>query len=640
MRIDLSCPVENQGTIIKTNTETNEPYLLLKLFNLSEKTISSMEFRVLAYSANGDELDQMEVSLQGLSAQPKTYFAENKAVSLVGMEHAKHFFVAVDKVTFLDDSVYEPNEENIIETDDAIASIDDAILLRHFVPQAVCFASEHEDHWTCVCGRPNFVDAPQCVRCFSEKEDVLRRFSSRETVNCALEQEHEEEEKRMQEEEARLKLEKEHKKQKTKKAITISVISVIVLAILFVAGLFTYRTVLNVIADKAVENGNYLKAYELFAKTGSSKIGEVTKYVQGNTPENLMFQSGLVAEDEENLYYLTLDNTTYSFHLIKENKETKETATLTDAAGGSLNVTSDWIYFIDVENGYVKRISKDGQNIESVIDHGVSHLSVIGNAIYYTKTDYDNPGNLSEEQCAILAAQGQIATYSHLYKMDAETKKSELVSDVNLNTLAIYGNRIYYLTQTEDKWTGYNLHSMDLNGKDIKVEVDVPVATFLIHEDDLYFAKMYNDDKKDQEISGAPDLDYSIVKKNLTTGETVTINDSYMTTYMNANENALFFMALDRNEYLASLSGESDTDATQSLYKLDFETGKIERLVAGELQIFNVAGDEVIMYLGAQGMCRVKADGTGFEQILTESQIASQLLELEDAVDSEEIIIE
>ena len=86
MQIDLSCPVENQGTIVKTNSETNEPYLLLKLFNLSEKEIAALTFHVLAYDANGGELGTVPVALDGLNAQPKTFFAESKAVSLVGIE--------------------------------------------------------------------------------------------------------------------------------------------------------------------------------------------------------------------------------------------------------------------------------------------------------------------------------------------------------------------------------------------------------------------------------------------------------------------------------------------------------------------------------------------------------------------------
>lgn len=50
---------------------------------------------------------------------------------------------------------------------------------------------------------------------------------------------------------------------------------------------------------------------------------------------------------------------------------------------------------------------------------------------------------------------------------------------------------------------------------------------------------------------------------------------------------------------------------------MDFATGDIKQLVSGEVQIFNVLDDDVIIYIATQGMCRVKADGTGFEQLLT-----------------------
>ena len=44
MRIDLSCPVENRGVTVKTNSTTNEPYALFRLFNLSEKVVDSVKF--------------------------------------------------------------------------------------------------------------------------------------------------------------------------------------------------------------------------------------------------------------------------------------------------------------------------------------------------------------------------------------------------------------------------------------------------------------------------------------------------------------------------------------------------------------------------------------------------------------------
>ena len=617
MQIDLSCPVENQGTIVKTNSETNEPYLLLKLFNLSEKEIAALTFHVLAYDANGGELGTVPVTLDGLNAQPKTFFAESKAVSLVGIEDAKHFVVVVDSVTFSDDTSYEPSENHTVDADDSEASIDDAMLLRQFVPEAVCFSSEHGNYWRCVCGRANFVDAENCVRCGRAKSDVLAKFSSRDALRETIVKAQEEAEKQRLEEEERLKAEKELKKAKLKKSLLIALIVLIAAAIVACAGFFIYRAVLNSSADKALQSGDYLKAYENYEKTGNVKLAEVTEHIQGNTPANLMFQSGLIASDEENVYYLALDNTSYNFHLIKENKISKEKTTLTDAAGGSLNVTKDWIYFVDVENGYVKRISKDGQTIEPVLDTGASFLSVLGNTMYYIKVDYDNPDKLPEEQCQTLAAQGQMKTFRHLYKMDLDSKKSKLISEESISACSIYGDRIYYLTDNEDEWQAYNLYSMDLNGKDKQVVIDVPVASFLINGDDLYYVRMYNDASKGNKISSGADLDYTIVRKNLKDGGVSELGQQYMVTYMNANSDKLFFIGLNREDYLNSLSGESEAQAAPALYAMDFATGDIKQLVSGEVQIFNVLDDDVIIYIATQGMCWVKADGTGFEQLLT-----------------------
>lgn len=623
MQIDLSCPVENQGTIVKTNSETNEPYLLLKLFNVSEKTVASINFHVLSYDSNGADLGTVPVELENLNAQPKAYFAESKAISLTGMEAAKHFAVAVDKVVFDDGTVYEPSENHTVEADDSEASIDDAMLLRQFVPEAVCFASEHAAYWRCVCGRINFVDSENCVRCDRKKSDVLANFGSRDALRETIAKAQEDAERQKLEEEERLKAQKELQKAKVKKASLIALIALLAAAVVAVAGFFVYRAALNSSADKALQNGDYLKAYENYQKTGNAKIAEVINQVQGNTPANLMFQSGLIASDEENTYYLALDNATYNFHLIKENKISKEKTTLTDAAGGSLNVTADWIYFVDVNNGYVKRISKDGQTIESVLDSGVSFLSVIGNTMHYIKVDYDNPNNLSEEQCETLSSQGQMETFRHLYKMNLDTKKSQLISEESIGACSIYGDRIYYLTDSEDEWQAYNLCSMDLNGKDTQVVVDVPVASFLINGDDLYYVRMYNDASKGNQISSGADLDYTIIRKNLKNGEIAEIGSQYMVTYLNANSDKLFFIGLNREEYLKTLTEEAaDAQVSPALYMMDFATGDIKQLVAGEVQIFNVCNDDVIIYISSQGMCRVKADGTGFEQLLTESTAA------------------
>ena len=627
MLIDLTCPVENRGTLVKTKSETNEPYLLLKLFNLSEKTISDISFRVLIYDANGTEIGALPVEFNEVNGAPKSFFAENKAVALENLDNAKHFVVQIDSVKFEDETEYALSEENIVEVDEVNASVDDALLLRDFVPEAICFASKHENYWKCVCGRANKPDEETCVRCGRSAEEMLSKFSSKDKLLDTIENAKQEEALKQQEEEQKRLEEKELKMIKAKKGVVIALIAILILGVLTLAGFFTYRLILNNNAGKAYKNGDYLKAYELYTKTGSDKIQELTNLVQGNTPENLMFQSGLITEDNEFLYYLSYNNQAYTFELIKENKKTKEKTMLTDAAGGSLNVSGEWIYFVDVENGYMMRISKDGEKIETVLEKGVSYLSVIGSTIYYLQTDYDNPSNLPEEQCQVLASQGQMDTFLRLYKMDAEKKEPKLVSTENMGTCYIYGDRIYYLTKSDEMWEEFMLCSVDLNGKNKEVVVDVPVATFMIKDDMLYYVEVYDRSKKGQEVTPQDALSYTLYEKNLKTGGEKPLLENYLVQYLNKNDDKLFMIATERSEYEAYMSGEMDAPFSVSLYTVDFGKTDAKTLITGDVQIFNVCGDDVLAFISSQGMCRVKADGTGFEALKTLNPLFTETLD-------------
>ena len=61
MLIDLSCPVENRGISVRSNSETGEHYILLKLFNISEKVITSLNLNVKAFDENGAEIASLPV---------------------------------------------------------------------------------------------------------------------------------------------------------------------------------------------------------------------------------------------------------------------------------------------------------------------------------------------------------------------------------------------------------------------------------------------------------------------------------------------------------------------------------------------------------------------------------------------------
>ncbi|MBQ3181698.1 MAG: hypothetical protein IJB50_02965, partial [Clostridia bacterium] len=306
MLIDLSCPVENRGISVRTNSETGENYLLLKLFNISEKTITTLNINVKAFDENGNEIASLPVELTELCAIPKEFFAENKAISIADIPEARNFIIEVMRATFEDGEIYEPSEENTISYDDSEAPLQDALLLRELVPDAVCFSSEHENFWRCTCGRPNFIDSENCVRCGREKAAILTNYSSKTALNNAI-LEAEEEKKRLKVEEE---LARAAKKKKTIKNIITAAIAVVAVCVLFVIGYFVRIGIVNILAGNAAKDGDYLKAYELYSKVNSSKIAEVTDKVIGNSPSNLMFGAGFLAQDSENLYYITRD--TYS----------------------------------------------------------------------------------------------------------------------------------------------------------------------------------------------------------------------------------------------------------------------------------------------------------------------------------------
>ncbi len=619
MRIDLSCPVENRGSTVKTSSETGEQYLLLKLLNISEKTITSVNLNVKVYDENGTELATLPVELTELEAAPKEFFAENKAISLDEISDAKNFIVEITHATFVDEEPYTPSEENTVDVNTKEAPVDDVIALRELAPGAVCFAEENDDHWKCVCGRPNFVDSENCVRCGREKEETLTKFSSKETLDNAIEERNEALKQAEIEAEEEALANIEAKKKKRKKAFIISGIVVAGLIVLAALGFFSRMLYYNIAANQAAKSGDYIKAYDYYLKSGSSKISEVADLARGNTQANLMFQGGICTEDVENFYFLAMDQTTYRFNLIKENKKTKEKEILTDSAAGSLCAVGDYIYFIDVESSGVKRITKDGKKIETILETEVKHIDVVGNTLYYIQLDYDNPDNLTLEQCQALAAQGQMKTYQRIHKMDLNTKKDKLLTKEGVQTCAVYGDRIYYLTSSESTWDNGHLWSIDLNGKNAEAVVSSPVATFMIKDNWLYYVPVYQESYKGSEISSLEALDYRLIKVDLATTETIEMNTEYLTLYLNHSEDAVLSVVVDREEYInyfnAMSSGEDAIEPSYSIISTNVDSGFSTHVLTGDIQIFNASGDDIICFLASQGICRLKVDGSGFEPV-------------------------
>lgn len=618
MLIDLSCPVENRGISVRINSQTQENYLLLKLLNISEKTISSLEFNVKAFDENGTEIATLPVELTELTAQPKEFFAENKAISISDIPDAKNFIVEITRATFDDGEIYEPSEENTVDYDDSEASLQDALLIRELIPDAVCFSSEHEDYWRCTCGRPNFKDAENCVRCGREKETILNGYSSKSALEKTF--------ALIEEEKAQLALEEElkkaEKKKKTIKKLITTAIVLVSVAVLFVIGFFARSGIVNILASNAAKDGDFLKAYDLYKKVNSSKIGEVTDKVIGNTPSNLMFGAGFLAEDDENLYYITRNAYSEPANLIKENKKTGEKTILTDAAYNCLNVVGDYIYFINNE-GLPCRMTKDAKTTETLMENQVYYMCVLGSDMYYLKTDYDNPKGYTEEELEILASQGQIATHTRIYKLDVNTKEDILVSDEDVYMFSIYGNKIYFVTptQTEDPWAMANLKSMNFDGSNVQSVVESPVNSFFVKDGMLYYISCFDESTKGSDVSDMSSFDYSVVSLDLSNGTKKTISEKTdLILDMNISNNSLIMLTYNRDEFFAYYSSgeESDQEPVIPISELkvfDFNSGKITTLVKEDAISLNICGNDIFVVLANGNIAKYSSENSSFKAI-------------------------
>ena len=613
MRIDLSCPVENRGTIVKTNQETNEQFLLLKLLNISEKTIVSVSFDVEVYNAGGVLVSTLPVTFEEIEASPKKIFAENKAIPLTDVTDAKNFVIKFTKAIFNDGEIYEPSDENTVVVSSDDASVDEVIALREFVPEAVCFSQETDTHWKCVCGRPNFIDSENCVRCGQEKEEVLSKFSSAEKLQDTIAQAIAEEEAKAIEAEKLAEEELIIKKTKQVKIIKTAVISLaalFILAVLFFVGRTVYY---NIAGNSALKNGDYEKAYTYLSKIGSKKLSEVVKHVRGNTNGNLLM-GGLSAEDEENLYFLTYDREAYTQILIKENKKSKKTEILTDSAVGGLCTLGNYVYYIDTDYN-VSRITKDGKNIDKVLENKVIYINLIGNSLYYIQTDYNNPDNLTPEQCQTLASQGQLESFYRLHKYDLDTKKDSLVSKEGLISCYIGDDTIYYITDGDDVWESNHLMAMSLDGKNVRKLVDTPVYNIAEKDGYLYYTEVYDPETKGQEIHSSAQFTYKTIKMNLKDGSKEEILPEYMATSLNESNGKLFIVYVDRAQYTSYVNGETSENPDYVLCSYDIETKETKTLLTGGIYTFNVSGDDIFCILDTSDVCRMKTDGTGFDPV-------------------------
>ncbi len=272
MKIDLSCPAELRQYELP---KEDYPACDLKLYNLGEKTINSVEVTVIFLNKEKEELERLVYRAHDLDGRPATVFAV--AVPKENAGEAVALEVMIDKIWFDDASVWRRGKYALSEyTPNNLPNSRSLEMLRFVAGNtAVGFPQKQDGLWICVCGRPNGADERTCVRCHRERDQVFTRFNREaiEKLTAQREQQLALQAKAAREDASRLQLQREKvyeaKRKKRRRVVSIVVICAVSAGI-------AYGTVFHLVpyiryrgAVSAMEQGQYEDAYNVFtAMTG------------------------------------------------------------------------------------------------------------------------------------------------------------------------------------------------------------------------------------------------------------------------------------------------------------------------------------------------------------------------------------
>ena len=564
MRIDLKCPVECRGASIKTSTKTNENYAMLKLYNLSERIISEVEFTAKVFDTYGKELGSVPVHLTNLSAEPKDFFAQNKAILLEGFTDAKHITAEFLRITFDDGEEYIP-DGSTIDVTMVDPDPEEADRLREVAGQdAVCYAKDPGEYWLCVCGRANENDAEACVRCGRDKKFLLEKFSSRQALNAAYEEKKIADDRAELERFKAIERAKQERKEKLIKNSVKGLIGLLCLAILCVAGYFIYGFTVTQIANSHVKKGNYLKAYNMYSSVNSSSIGKASEHVKGNSPSNL-FASGILTEDDKNYYYVN-----GAVQINIENKETGEVNN-TGIRGLSLNAVEGTLYYLNIDDNY-KIYKLNAETLETVPVSGLEEvtaysLAVVGSDIYYVTAE--------------MMGQGEQAQQMPVLYSFREGKKPVKMSDAPIQFFDVYKGKVYFISSDQTQ----SIYVLDKAGAEPKMILEGPVGQFEIKDDIIYYLDYTTpaDSADGMPVFSINTADMNGNFINKLTGDTKAVNFTF-------GGDKLYFGNFSNAMSLASVSVSG---------------GEIETVLEGSYNIINAAGDIAVVLNENGEMIRV-----------------------------------
>ena len=232
MKIDLSCPIELWHFTMPTQAY---PVVTLTLYNLSHKTVTSVQAAFVCFDSEGETLSRQVERVQGLTGDPHEMF--EMAVAVEDGVQAARMDMTIEKVWFHDGTVWRRGVEAITEYEDVtIAPGKKLDTLKHVAgADAIGYPSDQGAVWVCICGRPNQASRTDCIRCGRDKHDVFTLYNKAAIEKIIFTQENEMEEKARQarEEAGRMAVEREKaelKARKRRRRIITSISTVVILA--------------------------------------------------------------------------------------------------------------------------------------------------------------------------------------------------------------------------------------------------------------------------------------------------------------------------------------------------------------------------------------------------------------------------
>ena len=196
MRIDLSCPVELWHCKIPT---PDEPVCVMQMYNLSEKTVSSLQMCILCFDEAGEQFARQVERVKTRDALSQHAF-EISVESEEGAQ-AHDLEILTEKVWFEDGTVWRRGEHPLTayQPSPALSGGRLQVMQELAGADACCFPSDQGTVWVCVCGRPNAAGEEACSRCGREKHDVFFKLNQAAVENIIIKRESAREEKERRE---------------------------------------------------------------------------------------------------------------------------------------------------------------------------------------------------------------------------------------------------------------------------------------------------------------------------------------------------------------------------------------------------------------------------------------------------------